>query len=142
ALEAKLDEASFARMRAATREVVLDVGIPRFRMEPEALALGSALSEAGMPLAFDPHADFSGIARMEDGLYITDVFHKAFIEVNEEGTEAAAATAAPMMPRGLARPPRGPRFVADHPFVFVLVDERTGAVLFLGRVADPRRAAR
>jgi serpin B len=71
-------------------------------------------------------------------LQISDVFHQAFIEVNEEGTEAAAATAVVMRARSARPRAEPPRFIADHPFLFLLVDRRSGAVLFLGRVSDPR----
>lgn len=139
ALEARLDAAALRRWRAATREVEVEVGIPRFRLEPPTTTLSRTLTAMGMPLAFDPRADFTGIATLPGGLYISEVFHKAFIEVNEEGTEAAAATAVVMVTRGMAGPePERPRFYADHPFLFALVDQRTGSILFLGRVADPR----
>ena len=76
----------------------------------------------------------------DEQLYIDNVFHKAFVEVNEEGTEAAAATAVVMRARGggAGAAPPTPRFVADHPFLFLIRDTRSGAVLFMGRVADPR----
>ncbi|MBX3248439.1 MAG: serpin family protein [Myxococcales bacterium] len=138
ALEEKLSAEAFARWRAAARPVEVEVQIPRFRMEPPTIALSDTLKR-GMPLAFSRAADFTGIATLPDGLYIQEVFHKAFIEVNEEGTEAAAATAVVMATRGAPGPsPEVPRFIADHPFLFALVDRRTGVILFLGRVVDPR----
>jgi serpin B len=72
-----------------------------------------------------------------EGLYIGAVIHKAFVDVNEEGTEAAAATAVVM--RGKCAPEPSPVFRADHPFLFLIRDRRTGSILFIGRVMDPRR---
>jgi serpin B len=88
-----------------------------------------------MPLAFDDkQADFSGMTKAER-LYITRVQHKAFVEVNEEGTEAAAATGVVMGTRSLPPPPKV--FRADRPFFFLIRDDGTGTVLFMGRVANP-----
>ena len=70
-------------------------------------------------------------------LYLTGVFHKAFVDVNEEGTEAAAATGVVAGFRSAA-PTKMPRFVADHPFVFLIRDVRSGSVLFMGRVVNPK----
>jgi serpin B len=82
-------------------------------------------------------ADFSGMNGRKD-LFIGDVIHKAFVEVNEEGTEAAAATAVVMMPGAALLNPRPiPVFRADHPFLFLIRDNRNGSILFLGRVTNP-----
>jgi serpin B len=69
----------------------------------------------------------------EGGIWISDVFHKAFIEVNEEGTEAAAATAVVMMKAAILHI----EFRADHPFIFIIKDNRSGSILFMGRVMNP-----
>ena len=82
-------------------------------------------------------ADFSGMDGHENWLYISAVVHKALVDVNEEGTEAAAATAVIAVPLGGEEP--GPSFIADHPFVFLIRDNHTGSVLFLGRVVDPSK---
>jgi serpin B len=83
-------------------------------------------------------AEFGKMAPTPPPLYISDAFHKAFIEVNEKGTEAAAATAV-VMGEGAGAPSAPPaRFNADHPFLFLLRDRNTGALLFLGRVTDPK----
>jgi serpin B len=95
----------------------------------------------GMPLAFQrAGADFSGMTGKPD-LWISGVIHKAFVDVNEEGTEAAAATGV-IMRFAMARQaqPQVPIiFRADHPFVFVIRDNRSGAILFMGRVSDPTK---
>jgi serpin B len=92
----------------------------------------------GMALAFTDDADFTGMAdppNPAERLKIDNVYHKAFVEVTEEGTEAAAATAVVMVARGAAM--KVEQFVADHPFFFVIRDRRTNDVLFMGRVTDP-----
>jgi serpin B len=96
--------------------------------------LAEVLADMGMPTAFTAQADFSG---MDGGrsLFISAVEHKAYVSVDESGTEAAAATAV-VMKRG--RPPRGEVFRADRPFLFLIRDTKTGCVLFVGRVLDPR----
>jgi len=111
------------------------VYIPKFTMERKYL-LPRTLSEMGMPHAFTPGADFSGMDGSRD-LFITDVIHQAFVEVNEEGTEAAAATAV-IMGKGLSHIEEEiPVFRADHPFIFIIQDRETEAILFMGRVSDP-----
>jgi len=93
------------------------------------------LATLGMSDAFGPKADFSGM----DGtrlLCISGVFHKAWVEVNEEGTEAAAATVVNVLSAEMVRTPPRPVFRADHPFLFCIRDTRSGSLLFLGRLAD------
>lgn len=118
-----------------SREVV--VLLPRFRVEAR-FDLNHALAALGMPRAFDRRrADFSGMVG-PPGAYIDAVIHQAFVAVDEEGTEAAAATAVAMAPRSLSMSrPQPPVFRADHPFLFLIRDDRTGLILFLGRVVDP-----
>ena len=113
------------------------VSLPRFKMETE-FRLKFVLCGLYAELAFSDEADFSGIG--EEPLKISEVVHKAFVEVNEEGTEAAAATAVGMvLGAGLGSPPPQPKvFKADHPFLFLIRDRKTNAVLFSGRVLDPR----
>ncbi|HEY0721971.1 MAG TPA: serpin family protein, partial [Gammaproteobacteria bacterium] len=96
-----------------------------------ATELNAPLQALGMHKAFAPAADFSGIA--SGPLFIGSVRHKAYVEVNEDGTEAAAATAV-MMKRGLSTPKT---FKANHPFLFLIRDNTTGSLLFLGRLVDP-----
>lgn len=110
------------------------VTLPRFQLSA-AVQLNEQLHAMGMVDAFsDEKADFAGM----DGtrlLYIGAVLHQAVITVNEEGAEAAAATAVEMKVRSIQPPP--PVFRADHPFVFLILEQSTGTVLFLGRVVDP-----
>ena len=115
----------------------VELFLPRFKMESD-FKLGDALSKMGMPDTFGLEADFSGLDGTRN-LYISAVFHKAWLDVNEEGTEAAAATAATVAMRAAPkRPPAPPPiFRADHPFIFCIRDTRSGSLLFLGRLADP-----
>jgi serpin B len=100
-----------------------------------------------MPLAFTRFkADFSGINGYEppakESLFLSAVFHKAFVDVYEEGTEAAAATGVVAVEASAMRrykPPPIPIFRADHPFLFAIRDRKSGALLFLGRMTDPTR---
>jgi serpin B len=114
------------------------VALPKVKIDLAA-PLAPTLAAMGMPLAFTPSADFGGMVApsSREPIMISEVFHKAFVLVDEEGTEAAAATAVAMV-RGMARPAEvDATFVADHPYLFVLRDRRSGAILFLGRVVDP-----
>ena len=109
--------------------------LPKFTFATGSIALDSALQSLGMIDAFSPStADFSGIDGSKD-LYVAKVIHKAFIAVDEKGTEAAAATAVIMPPYGWGSP--YPSFNVDRPFIFMVRDKQTGAVLFMGRVLDP-----
>ena len=116
-----------------SREV--NLGLPRFETTRE-FALGDTLQAIGARQAFSPHdADFTGMTEARE-LYITEVVHKAFVEVNETGTEAAAATGVII---GVTSAPLDPpaQFMVDRPFVFALRHEVSGALLFLGRVQNP-----
>jgi serpin B len=121
-------------------EVILT--LPKFQMTRQ-FKLQDTLGAMGMPRAFDANAaDFSGMTGNHE-LYISAVIHKAFIDVNEKGTEAAAATAV-VMEKATAMPPRfrpppPPVFRADHPFVFLIRDNRSDGILFMGRVTDPTK---
>lgn len=111
----------------------VEVSLPRLRVE-ERLELKPLLVELGMPDAFDPQrADFSGVCAGGE-LLLSTVVHQSFLEVNEEGTVAAAATAAVMMTRCLMR---AERFCADHPFLMLIRHNPTGSLLFYGRVCKP-----
>jgi len=122
--------------RLGGREV--DFAMPRFTMTWQA-SLAKVLKAMGMPTAFDPgSADFSGMADTSpERLFIQDVVHKAFVDVNEEGTEAAAATGVVMgLTAAMPTPPIVVR--ADRPFVFLIRERQSGAILFLGRVVEPK----
>ena len=128
--------------RLETRPVV--VSLPRFRIAPpQPIALSSALSAMGLRRAFSQRsADFTAIADPEDPakrLFLEAAFQKVFVEVDERGTEAAAATAFMMAGAALdpLPPPRPKRFVADRPFLFLLRDTSGGMILFVGHVANP-----
>jgi len=117
--------------RLELRQVILTM--PKFKFE-SSFSLREALTVMGMPIAFSGGADFSGMTGDRD-LFILDVIHKAFVSVDEAGTEAAAA-AAVIMP--LAMPPEEPVEVTiDRPFVFLIRDIETGTILFVGRIVDP-----
>jgi serpin B len=135
AFESSLSGDGLAAVVAALRERPVELFLPRFGIETKA-SLADALEALGMPIAFDPEAaDFSGITEAE-GLVIDDVIHQANIDVDEKGTEAAAATAV-VMRAGSAAPDAPVTVRVDRPFLFALRDVPTGAVLFLGRVTDP-----
>jgi len=134
-LEKVLTAKKIAEVTARLRRQKVRLEMPRFKMTLF-VSLKDALVAMGMADAFsDRRADFSGMTGRRD-LYISAVLHKAFVEVNEEGTEAAAATAVVMALRGMPAPP--PLFRADRPFVFIIRDRGTGAILFMGRVANPK----
>ena len=142
ALQDRLDAPTLATWIANLQERVVRVTLPKFTIDPaQSLALSQVLRSLGMTHALDPAtADFTGIANPptpEDRLSISEVFHKTFVKVDEEGTEAAAATAV-MMVRGGRSDPPALEFRADHPFLFFLRDTASGAILFAGRVTDPR----
>lgn len=107
----------------------INIYLPRFKME-SSFSLSDAMIALGMELAFTEGADFSGITGAPD-LFISALIHKGFVEVNEEGSKAAAATAVVMTDS------IGPSFNGNHPFLFLIRDNLTGSVLFLGRVSDP-----
>jgi serpin B len=136
ALEARLSaEGTYRGVTDGLRhEGTVVVSLPRFRAEAE-FRLKPALCALGGGVAFGDDADFGGIG--EAPLKISEVAHKAFVEVNEEGTEAAAATAVGMAFCGIRVAPPPKVFTADHPFLFFIRDRGTNAVLFSGRVLDP-----
>jgi serpin B len=124
---------------AAVSEQKVEVYLPRFKLETE-FVLNDQLIALGMADAFDEAAaDFSGMTPDPKGLFISKVIHKAFVDVNEEGTEAAAATAVVMATKSATfSMERPPVFRADRPFLFLIRDMRTGTILFIGRLTDPR----
>ncbi len=116
-----------------TAEII--VKLPRFSFGTPSIKLKQILISLGMGKAFSNSADFSGIDGVGQ-MCIDEVYHKAFIAVDEQGTEAAAATAVVMRPTSIPVNPN-PNFIADRPFMYFIRDRITGAVLFMGRVMDP-----
>ncbi len=133
-LESGLSADFLAGVTGGMQKGKAEVMIPKFKFSA-GIGLAEKLKEMGMTAAFSPgQADFSGIDGEPD-LFISDVQHKAFISVDEKGTEAAAATGITMSPTAVFMP--RVTFTADHPFLFVIRDRTSGALLFLGRVEDP-----
>jgi len=133
ALEKRLSADTLSAWVSNLREREVEVALPRFTATQE-FKLTKTLAGMGMPSAFDAQAaDFSGMTGGRD-LYVGIVVHKAFVDVNEEGTEAAAATGGGMRATSAQIPVE---FKADHPFLFLIRDRASGCVLFLGRVANP-----
>jgi serpin B len=114
--------------------------LPRFKIEYET-DLNDALKALGMEIAFDPaRADFTGICAVPpaQNVYIDQVKHKTFVEVNEEGTEAAAVTSINMVAAGLTlSPPKPFTMIVDRPFLCAIREKKTGAVLFMGSIVNP-----
>ena len=127
-LEAKLTKQNLTAWTANLQTHEMAVILPRFNVKAD-FSLVETLKAMGMFAAFGP-ADFSGMDGRKD-LFLSEVRHAAFVKVNEEGTEAAATTAA-MATLGIP-----PRFRTDHPFLFLIRDLRSGSILFLGRVTNP-----
>lgn len=145
ALESKLTESMLAECAKLETREEIDLHLPKFRFEPPTIALAGKLQALGMKSAFDVprgSANFDGIAprKPNDYLYISNVFHKTFIAVDENGTEAAAATAVVMM-KATAMAGSKPKPIevkVDRPFLYVIQHIPSGVCLFLGRVTDPR----
>jgi serpin B len=135
-LEAALTEKRLAEIRSGLAEQKVKVFFPRFTFS-SGFGLNDALTDLGMPTAFTDAADFGGMDGTRN-LYIQKAFHKAFVEVNEEGTEAAAATGIAV---GVKSMPLFDIaiFRADRPFMFFIEDPKNGLILFMGRVADPTK---
>lgn len=137
AVEEALTPDSLATWVKGVARSRVQVFLPRFKVE-KALGLNAPLQSLGMKAAFsDRTADFSGMQTGQEKLFISAVLHKAFVDVNEEGTEAAAATAVVVGVRS-AVPTEPKTFRADHPFLFLIRENKTGSILFLGRVSNPK----
>jgi len=114
-----------------------EIAVPRFRVEYE-IELNDALKALGMAIAFDPgRADFSGIVKTSENAFISEVKHKTFAEVNEEGTEAAAVTSVGIGLTSATQPRKPFRMIVDHPFFCAIRDNKTGTLLFMGSITDP-----
>ncbi|KAM4561456.1 putative serpin E3 [Fundulus diaphanus] len=134
-LESQLTARQLASWDSGLRRTKMDIFLPRFRMQNK-FSLRSALPALGVSDAFTPTAaDFTGIS-VEEGLYVSDASHEVRIEVTEDGTKAAAATAMVLLKRS-----RAPVFKADRPFLFLLRQVHTGSILFMGRMMNPAERA-
>jgi serpin B len=134
AFEESLSAESMSAVLEALEYQRVTLTLPKFEYESE-FGLGQTLAEMGMDAAFSGEADFSGMTGTRD-LFISEVIHKAFVGVDEEGTEAAAATAVVMAETAMQA--EEPMVVTvDRPFLFFIRDIETGVILFLGRVVDP-----
>ena len=129
ALTIELLEKTIAETRKSIPMNGLQVTIPKFQIA-KSFELSQVLSELGADEMFSNTADFSGITQTEK-LQVSEVIHKALVEVNEEGTEAAAASVVGMGRMAM------PSFMADHPFLFLILDNKSGSILFMGRFANP-----
>ena len=132
-LEGALGAENLDKWTKNLEKAEVDVCLPRFELAFP-FRLDDSLKSMGMPDAFSAQADFSGMDGSRE-LYIGAVLHKAFVAVNEQGTEAAAATALTMQTKALSFP--AAFFRADHPFLFLIRAKSTGSILFIGRVANP-----
>jgi len=133
ALEESLNLENIDQWRNMLNQQPVNVFMPKFTFETKYF-LCQTLQEMGLPTAFSKQADFSGMDGTKN-LFISKVIHQAFVEVNEEGTEAAAATAVVMELESIG--PSIAVFRADHPFIFLIQDNQSGNILFLGRVVNP-----
>lgn len=135
--EASLNSGMLSAMLQSAESRRVMVYLPKFSVKTRYTEMGRTLAAMGMPTAFSAGADFSGMDGRKD-LFISDVIHQAYVDVNEEGTEAAAATAVIMkLAAAPADPEPVPVFRADHPFIFLIRDDETGAILFMGRIMNP-----
>lgn len=138
-IEAGFDRAFFDRVHGEIDSgYAVDLALPRFKLQGATLRLHDSLKALGMKRAFESGvADFSRIAGDPGVLYIVDVFHQAFLAIDETGTEAAAATAVVIGTKGVPPPPTPVVFTVDRPCLFAIYDRPTGQILFVGRLLNP-----
>jgi serpin B len=135
-----ISQSELDRSFSSYAKTEVDIDLPKFKLEYGVKRLNDALKNLGMGIAFDPgKANFEGIASIDasNNLYIDFVDHKAFVEVNEKGTEAAAATVVGI---GLTSMPMTQTFTVDRPFVSIIRDDRSGSILFMGNINNPLEA--
>ena len=127
------DGDNWSDLGSGMSDMEVRLAMPKYKMEYGVKLLNDVLTDLGMGIAFGPEADFSGI---NPDIFISRVMHKAVIEVNEKGSEAAAATVVEMVESAM---PAGEiiEFIVDRPFFFVIADDRSGAILFMGKVVEP-----
>ncbi|HTA82563.1 MAG TPA: serpin family protein [Bacteroidia bacterium] len=133
-MESLLDEKYYNKILDSMSTKKVKLSLPKFKTTDE-FQLKDVLSKMGMPIPFTPNADFSSLT--DESLCIDKVIHKAFIDVTESGTEAAAATAIIIHPSMIVSPKSLIMFNANHPFVFVIRDNDTGCILFMGKIMNP-----
>lgn len=137
AVEAALTSEKLAAWTGALAGERIALSLPKFRIAPaEGLRLSKALGELGIRKAFSAEADLTGIAPQSEQLLLSEAYHKGFIAVDEKGTEAAAATAMAARAGGMPSEPRAVK--VDRPFLYFIRDTRSGLVMFMGRVVDPK----
>ena len=134
-LEKSLTTDAIAKWQNQLREQKINIYIPKFKTE-SSYDMITPLMELGVKDLFDSKADLSGINGRND-LFVSGIFHKAYIDVYEEGTEAAAATAVVGSLKSSIQP-SPVEFIADHPFIFMIQDTSNGSILFMGKIADPK----
>jgi serine protease inhibitor len=137
ALVAELKNSSWSDLSRTLHPTEGSLALPKFKME-YGEELKQALSSLGLGIAFDPErAQFSRMIEGPHGLYIGGVLHKTFLEVDEEGSTAAAVTGIQMMPSAVMRPKEDFNLVFNRPFLTAIVDEKSGTILFLGIIGQP-----
>jgi serpin B len=137
-LESDLDYAYLNDLKDDMSQEWVNLYVPKFEFKQK-YNLNDALADMGMPTAFGSNADFSGISADSRDLSIDKIIHQSFVKVDEEGTEAAAATAVVMVGTSIggSSGPEPTLFNADHPFIFFIQHESTGQILFMGKVGNP-----
>ncbi|MDD1712662.1 MAG: serpin family protein, partial [Methanoregulaceae archaeon] len=137
AVEDSLDANNLSLLRKSLQPRLVFIYFPRFKMEPQ-YQMDSVLKNMGMPTAFTNKSDFSGMDGTRN-LSISTIIHKAYVDVDEKGTRAAAATVVHMNKEqsGAAEYPEPVIFRADHPFLFIIQDKESGNIIFMGRVMNP-----
>ncbi len=128
-----LDEESWNEISKSFSGTEVSLVMPKYKMEYGVKVINDVLTNLGMGIAFGPEADFSGIS---PGILISRVLHKAVIEVNEKGSEAAAATVVEMIESAM-EPTEIVQFIVNRPFFFTISDDRSGSILFMGKVVEP-----
>lgn len=137
-LEKKLDAQSLTKWLEQAKSSRVVLTLPKFTLRRR-LLLADRLQAMGMKAAFrEEEADFTGMTEEKPPLFISAVIHEAWVDVNEKGTEAAAATAVTLRPAAAPVADRPIVFQADHPFLFLIRDARSSSILFLGRMNNPK----
>ncbi|MBS3806247.1 MAG: serpin family protein [Bacteroidales bacterium] len=131
-LESKMERSFYESLTDSIHKEEVGLSIPRFKLEAK-YQLNDPLRQMGMKSAFNGNADFSGMTGDKD-LYISDIVHQSYVEVHEKGTEAAAATGVVMRKTAIVK---SHSFIADHPFLFMIRDQQTHAILFMGKLRYP-----